>query len=120
MRITFSVFRLVAYVICFSIAYCIPLEYIEGRSFCIFYNLFGITCLGCGTTRAAFNLIHSNFIRALEFNFMGTICFSIFLLVIMQDIFTSFRLILINKNVNLSIVERLLYKTKFFQQYLSN
>lgn len=120
MRIKFSIIRIITYVICFLIAYSIPLEYIEGRSFCIFYNLFGITCLGCGTTRASFNIIHFNFIRALRFNFIGSIWFTLFLLTIMQDIFIVFKLILTKKNVNLSIIERFLYKMKFLEPWLSN
>jgi hypothetical protein len=116
MRIKFSIFRIITYVICFLIAYSIPLEYIEGRSFCIFYNLFGITCLGCGTTRAIFNIIHFNLMRALQFNFIGTVGFTLFLLAFIQDMFISFKLILTKKSANFSIIERFLYKIKFLQQ----
>jgi hypothetical protein len=120
MRIKFSIFRIIAYVICFLTASFIPLEYIEGRSFCIFYNLFGITCLGCGTTRAVFNVIHFNFIRALQFNFIAVIWFSFLLLVIIQDIFISFKLILTKKTFDFSIIEKFLYRIKFFQLWLSD
>ena len=48
--------------------YLIPLDYVEGRSFCIFYNLYGLKCLGCGFSRAFFNMTRLNIAEAIAYN----------------------------------------------------
>ncbi|MGL5575181.1 MAG: DUF2752 domain-containing protein [Sarcina sp.] len=48
--------------------YLIPLDYVEGRSFCIFYNLYDIKCFGCGFSRAFFNMTRLNIIEAIVYN----------------------------------------------------
>ena len=50
--------------------YIIPLSYVEGRSFCLFYNLFEVKCFGCGFSRAFFNMTRLNIIEAIEYNKM--------------------------------------------------
>ncbi|MGL4761153.1 MAG: DUF2752 domain-containing protein [Sarcina sp.] len=50
--------------------YVIPLSYVEGRSFCLFYNLFEIECLGCGFSRAFFNMTRLNLVKAIKYNKM--------------------------------------------------
>lgn len=62
--------RLMIYIIGILVVYLIPLEYIEGRSFCIWYNLFEIKCFGCGMTRAFFNLSRLNITKAINYNIM--------------------------------------------------
>lgn len=50
------------------IIYLIPLDYVERRSFCVFYNLYEIKCLGCGFSRAFFNMTRLNILEAIEYN----------------------------------------------------
>lgn len=45
--------------------------YIHGNPFiCIFNSLTGLYCTGCGSGRAAYDLIHGNIIEALDHNFL--------------------------------------------------
>lgn len=62
--------RLTIYIIGILILYTIPIEYIEGRSFCLWYNLFEVKCFGCGMTRAFFNLSRLNIKKAINYNIM--------------------------------------------------
>lgn len=52
--------------------YAVPLERITqgGHSICLFKNLFGRECWGCGMTRAMFSLLHFEFQAAWEYNRM--------------------------------------------------
>lgn len=48
---------------------CIPAERImHGHSICLFRNLFGTECYGCGMTRALFSLLHLDFGAAWGYN----------------------------------------------------
>lgn len=47
----------------------IPLDMVEnGDTLCLYKNLTGGDCYGCGITRACFNFLHLNFEKALDFN----------------------------------------------------
>ena len=47
----------------------ISLNNLEGkRSLCLFKNLFGFECYGCGITKAVIACIQFDFIRAFEYN----------------------------------------------------
>ena len=47
----------------------LSLDKLEGRhSICLFKNLFGIECYGCGITKAVIASIQLDFIRAFEYN----------------------------------------------------
>lgn len=46
---------------------------------CGFYLLTGFYCPGCGATRAAYNVMHGNFLRAFEFNALFTVSVPLFL-----------------------------------------
>ena len=51
------------------VLYMIPTEWImQGHSICLFRNLFGSQCYGCGMTRAIFSLLHADFQAAWEYN----------------------------------------------------
>ncbi len=61
--------QLLIYLIIPILLWVIPLSIIEGSpSICLFKNLFGINCLGCGMTRAVFNVLHGNFYTTFEYN----------------------------------------------------
>jgi hypothetical protein len=47
---------------------------------CIFRNVTGIPCPGCGLTRSFVHLAHGNFMKALEFHLMGPVLFVLCLL----------------------------------------
>jgi hypothetical protein len=52
-----------------AVLYVIPLENIcNGNTICIFKNLFGVECWGCGITRAVFSALHFRFQDAWEYN----------------------------------------------------
>ena len=79
--------RLLIYIIGIITIYAIPISFIEGRSFCIWYNLFKIKCFGCGMTRAFFNLSRLNILKAIDYNFI--ILFMIIpIYLIIKDIFS--------------------------------
>jgi len=49
--------------------YFVPPEWLEGQhSVCLFLNLTGHECYGCGMTRAIFSAIHFRFYDAFQFN----------------------------------------------------
>lgn len=51
------------------VLYLIPRHWIyEGHSICLFRNLFGIECWGCGMTRALFSVLDLHFTEAWNYN----------------------------------------------------
>jgi hypothetical protein len=51
------------------ILYAIPLEWLkEQHSICLFKNITGNDCYGCGMTRAVLSAIHFQFENAIKFN----------------------------------------------------
>lgn len=47
----------------------LSLDELEGkRSICLFKNLFGIECYGCGITKAIIASVQFDFVRAFEYN----------------------------------------------------
>jgi hypothetical protein len=56
--------------------YFFPYDIIfNGKSFCLYKNLFGFECPGCGITRAAWLLIHLKFSGAFAMNKLIIIVF---------------------------------------------
>lgn len=114
MRKRNSTIKLIIYILVFIVVMSIPIKYIEGRSFCLLYNLFNIKCFGCGTTRAIFNLLHLNIGRAINYNAFAVVWFTLFLLSIFQDILFCLKVIFFkdNKGVKLSLIDRTCIKLK--------
>ena len=106
MRKKYSIIRLVIYIISIIFIYSIPLEFIEGRSFCIFYNLFGIICIGCGITRGLFNIINLNFSEAYSYNPLSFLWFLIFLLIFIQDLSKIIKLLINKEPGKYSVIEK--------------
>lgn len=51
------------------VLYVIPMESIcNGNTICVFTNIFGVECWGCGITRAIFSALHFRFYDAWEYN----------------------------------------------------
>ena len=52
-----------------SLFWAIPESWMfTGNTICIFKNLFGLECVGCGMTRALYCLSHGDILEALNFN----------------------------------------------------
>ena len=102
----FRYIRLLLYIILIILLYIIDLEFIEGRSLCIIYNLFDIKCVTCGMTRALFNLSRGNFIRAIEYNNLIIIILPILLYLIVEDLHKIVFKELEVESIKFSIVEK--------------
>ena len=81
----FSLFRFYMYIIIYLFFITLPSNIIESRSFCLFFNLFSLNCLGCGLTRAFFNMFHLNIIKAVTYNPLILILFPLILIISLND-----------------------------------
>jgi hypothetical protein len=53
-----------------------PTAWLErSPSVCLYWNVFGVHCPGCGMTRAFSALLHADFARALSFNKLVVVVF---------------------------------------------
>lgn len=87
----FDAVRMVLYITVFLLLVLLPVSFFEERSFCVYYNLFGVRCPGCGTTRAVVNLLHGNFERAWMYNRLGVILAPALAAVIFHDMYRIVR-----------------------------
>jgi len=72
-----------------------PTQLIEnGPTICVFRNLFGIECWGCGLTRAFSCLLHNNLRGALEYNKAVVVVFPVFCSIVIRDWALILRLLL--------------------------
>ena len=56
--------------------YFVPVDLLsEQHSICIFKNIFGIECYGCGITRAVLSVIQFDFVKAYNYNKLIIIVF---------------------------------------------
>jgi hypothetical protein len=70
--------KLAFLIILSAIFYLLPKEYLgEKYPICIYRILFNKQCLGCGTTRAIWSVLHFKFITAFEYNKLIIITFPI-------------------------------------------
>ena len=54
--------------------YLVPLDWLSKQNtICLFKNIFGIDCYGCGITRAVLSGLHFNFEDAINYNIMVVI-----------------------------------------------
>ncbi len=112
----FMYIRLCIYIGILMLLIVLPVAFVEGRSFCIFYNLLHIKCPGCGMTRAFFNISHGNVAKAIEYNWFVIVIFPIFVLVTMNDAIIIIRRLLfgmkfdVDSGGNLSIFEKILFR----------
>lgn len=71
----------------------IPTELIErGPVVCIFKNLIGIECFGCGITRALSSILHGNLVAAVSYNKLVVIVFLLLCFILLKDIVSIFLL----------------------------
>jgi hypothetical protein len=65
----YKVLKLILVLVFFSIFYNIPKEYLgDTYPICLYRIIFNQNCLGCGTTRAIWSIMHFNINQALEYN----------------------------------------------------
>lgn len=111
---TFAISRLFLYAAFLSFFYGTSSTFIEGRSFCVFYNLFDVKCPGCGMTRAFYNAFHGDFLRAVEYNWFVILLFPAFIILMLEDSLTILKRIILRQDFNnpekrnVSLIERFL------------
>ena len=66
----------------------------NGKSICLFTNIFGIECWGCGITRAIFSALHFRFVEAWEYNRLVMIVLPILLFEWFKAVYRMLRLLL--------------------------
>jgi hypothetical protein len=69
-------FKILLIIILSTIFYFIPKSYLgETYPICLFKLLFNRNCIGCGTTRAIWSIMHLNFYDAIKYNTLIVITF---------------------------------------------
>ena len=69
------------------VLYAIPLENIcNGNTICIFTNVFGVECWGCGITRAIFSALHLRFHEAWYYNSLFVVVLPLLLFLWMRAV----------------------------------
>ena len=109
MELKYHKIKLALLIIGVIILYSISIDYIEGRSFCVFYNLTNIECFGCGLTRAFFNFTRFNFSTALNYNKLILFFGPTIILSYLFEIFTSIKYIINQKNSPKGLLEHIFY-----------
>ena len=72
----------------------VSLNNLEGkRSLCLFKNLFGFECYGCGITKAIIACIQLDFIRAFEYNKLIVIVMPLMIYLWVKEILKSIKML---------------------------
>lgn len=65
----------------------LPTELIaRGPTLCLFKNVFGVECLGCGMTRAIASLLHADAAAALAYNKLVVVVFPLLCALLLKDL----------------------------------
>jgi len=100
LRILYTV-RISVFVFVLVFLSIIPFEIIEdGPAICVFKNLLGIECPGCGMTRAFSCIMHGDLIAAVSYNRLVIIVFPLFCLVLICDITSILKAFVINRHLS--------------------
>ena len=76
------------------VLYVIPMESIcNGNTICVFTNIFGVECWGCGITRAIFSALHFRFYDAWEYNPLFVVVLPLLLFFWMRTVVRQLRTI---------------------------
>lgn len=77
------------------LVYMIPVEGIfNGKSICLFKNVFGVECWGCGITRAIFSALYLRFAEAWEYNRLVVIVLPILVFEWLRSVVRLLRLLI--------------------------
>jgi len=69
-------FKILLIIILGTVFYFMPIKYLgETYPICLFRLLFNKNCIGCGTTRAVWSIMHFKFFSAIEYNKLILITF---------------------------------------------
>ena len=80
------------------VIYAIPAESVfNGKSICVFTNIFGVECWGCGITRAIFSALYFRFAEAWEYNRLVVIVLPLLMFEWLKEVVRSFKFILNKK-----------------------
>lgn len=77
---------------------------------CIFKDLFGIRCPGCGLTRSFISILNFDFISAIKYNFLGIPIFISFVLISFFMIIDIFK----NSDKTLKFINKIL-QTRYIE-----
>lgn len=77
---------------------------------CIFKDLFGIRCPGCGLTRSFISILNFDFISAIKYNFLGIPIFISFMLISFFMIIDIFK----NSDKTLKFINKIL-QTRYIE-----
>jgi hypothetical protein len=71
-----QIFKLILVLVLVFVFYNLPKEYLgDTYPICLYRIIFKHNCLGCGTTRAIWSILHFNFNQAFEYNRLIIITF---------------------------------------------
>ncbi len=90
----------------------IPTAFFDANSLCLFYNLLGVRCPGCGLTRAFSSVMHLEPVRAVEYNPLVLVLFPLLLALAAQDAWRVL-LRLFRGGEKFSLLEKLLRRMGF-------
>lgn len=107
MELKYHYFKLFILCLGIFILYLIPIDFIEGRSFCIFFNLTGNECFGCGLTRAFFNMTRFNLVTSLNYNKLILFFGPAIVISYIYEIIHSTRYIINQRNSSKGIIEHI-------------
>ncbi|MDD3726535.1 MAG: DUF2752 domain-containing protein [Candidatus Ratteibacteria bacterium] len=82
--VLYIVFPVVLFFIPLSSLYNLP-------SICLYKNLFGIECPGCGMTRAVLSIIHLKFSEALTYNRLVIVVFPLMAYMFFKNLFRDIK-----------------------------
>jgi len=72
----FNKIKCIAFFIIPFALYFVPVDWLNGQhSICLFKNIFGTECYGCGITRAVLSAIQFDFVKAFYYNKLVIIVF---------------------------------------------
>jgi hypothetical protein len=86
---TIRIIKIAAILIMPVALYFVPLEWVKNQhSVCLFKNLTGMECYGCGMTRAILSAIHLQFENAFHFNKLFLIVFPLLIYIWAKTLLT--------------------------------
>jgi energy-converting hydrogenase Eha subunit C len=79
--------RIVAVVFFLAMLAALPTRVVEnGPTICLFNNILGIECLGCGMIRALASILHGDVAAAISYNRLVLVVLPLLFLVLLKDV----------------------------------